>query len=255
MNDFDYDVMQKKRIARGAYHRKGGSKSRRCPMSTDYMTEKQIQERNGPVKHYDLKHPMTWTEFKFMPLDLQQEYLQSLVDRFSAFAKRVAEDVFGISAVTLSAHTRRKGLKVGWLNSHYTDRFKEDEWLAWLAGEETENGESIYPGAECDTEAGTAEAGTAEETETCGTDGVCDECEDVLADDGGAGDLGDEVAVVKEGRPCGFDRTEEKPEMTACFCQMSFEGYMDKFSLYKMLECLPNVDGKVRVTFIVEGVE
>jgi hypothetical protein len=246
MNDFDYDVMQKKRIARGAYHRKGGSKSRRCPMSTDYMTEKQIQERNGPVKHYDLKHPMTWTEFKFMPLDLQQEYLQSLVDRFSAFAKQIAEELFDVAPVTLSAHVRRKGIKVSWLNSHYAARFDEDKWQAWLKGEETEDVAEI----ECSTE-----AGAAEEAETGRADGVCDECEDVLADDGGARDLGDEVAVVKESRPCGFDRTKEKPEMTACFCQMSFEGYMDKFHLYKMLECLPTVDGKVRVTFIVEGVE
>lgn len=29
MNDFDYDVMQKKRIARGSYNRKRGSKSKK----------------------------------------------------------------------------------------------------------------------------------------------------------------------------------------------------------------------------------
>ena len=250
MNDFDYDVMQKKRIARGAYHRKGGSKSKRCPMSTDYMTDKQLKERNGPVKHYDLKHPMSWGEFKKLPADLQQEYLQKLVDRFNAFAKQIAEELFDVAPVTLSAYVRRKGLKVSWLNSHYASRFDADNWNAWLNGEEIEDGTSVYPGAECDTE-----AGAAEETEAGGTDGVCDREENGMADDSDEGDLGDEVAVVKEGRPCGFDRTEEQPEMTACFCQMSFEGYMDKFSLYKMLECLPTVDGKVRVTFIVEGVE
>lgn len=47
MNDFDYEVMQRKRLARQAFHRKSGSKSKKCPMSTDHMTRKQWLERCG----------------------------------------------------------------------------------------------------------------------------------------------------------------------------------------------------------------
>lgn len=50
MNDFDYEVLQKKRLARQAFHKKGESKSRKCPMSTDRMTRKQwIEKRVSPV--------------------------------------------------------------------------------------------------------------------------------------------------------------------------------------------------------------
>ena len=71
MNDFDYEVLQKKRLARQAFHKKGGSKSRKCPMSTDRMTRKQWIERCGEVVTYELGKPMGWEAFKQMPVALQ----------------------------------------------------------------------------------------------------------------------------------------------------------------------------------------
>ena len=47
MNDFDFDVMTKKRIARGAAARKCGSKSRRCTLPSDYLTDAQKKARNN----------------------------------------------------------------------------------------------------------------------------------------------------------------------------------------------------------------
>ena len=48
MHDFDYDAMQKKRIARGASHMKRGSKSKKCTLPSDYLTAAQKRRLNAP---------------------------------------------------------------------------------------------------------------------------------------------------------------------------------------------------------------
>lgn len=69
MNDFDYDCMQKKRVARGAFahiNRKRGG----CSLPSDTLTEKQRKEKNGEVKSYNITRPMPWREFKPMPEEM-----------------------------------------------------------------------------------------------------------------------------------------------------------------------------------------
>lgn len=78
MNDFDFDVKEKKRIAAGAKARKCGSKSKRCTLPSDYLTTKQKKGLNGKMKTFNLSVPMTYGEFKNMPKDLQKEYLTKL---------------------------------------------------------------------------------------------------------------------------------------------------------------------------------
>lgn len=64
MSDFEYDCWQRKRLAQQAKYRKCGSKSKKCSMSTDHMTQKQWKERNGKVVTVNLNQPITWDEFK-----------------------------------------------------------------------------------------------------------------------------------------------------------------------------------------------
>ena len=78
MNDFDYDVLQKKRIASGARHKVNGVKSSKCTLPQDYMTAKQLRERNGEIMTYNMDKPTTWKEFKFWPRDIQKQYLEHL---------------------------------------------------------------------------------------------------------------------------------------------------------------------------------
>lgn len=101
MNDFDYDVLQKKRLARQSFHRKCGSKSRKCPMSTDRMTRKQWEERCGEIVTYELGKPMSWDQFRQMPANLQKEYLVRLVHDYSATASDLAR-MFGITPQTVT---------------------------------------------------------------------------------------------------------------------------------------------------------
>lgn len=106
MNDFDYDCMQKKRIAMGAFahiNRKRGG----CSLPSDTLTEKQRKEKNGEVKSYNITRPMPWDEFKKMPEDLKREFFRNM-QSFGGTAKWLAEEM-GASAQTIIAYAERVG--------------------------------------------------------------------------------------------------------------------------------------------------
>ena len=138
MNDFDYENMQKKRIARGALHKKGGSKSKKCPMSTDNLTRKEWEKLNSNPVVYKLGEPMTWKQFKGMPKDLQEEYLQKLIDKFDASMSMLAQ-MFCVHAASIARYIRTKHLNV-----RYTRRrgcmVSEEKKIAWkqFIGEDVE---------------------------------------------------------------------------------------------------------------------
>ena len=106
MNDFDYDCMQKKRIAMGAFahiNRKRGG----CSLPSDTLTEKQRKEKNGEVKSYNITRPMPWHEFKKMPEDLKREFFRNM-QSFGGTAKWLAKEM-GASAQTIIAYAKREG--------------------------------------------------------------------------------------------------------------------------------------------------
>lgn len=185
MDDFTYDVVQKKRIANGAKHMKRGSKSRKCGLPSDFLTPKQLKERNGPVMKYAMNAPMSWEVFKSMPLDLQQKYLDNLFSRFNVGSSIISRDLFNMSPATLGAYARRKGLKSpcgerlsttqrevweNWLNPpvpHYVEEFEEpEEEPAEEPVEETTDAEEDFEPIE------ETEEPTAEEPKTFSPGGV-----------------------------------------------------------------------------------
>ena len=107
MHDFDYDAMQKKRIARGASHMKRMSK--KCTLPSDYLTAAQKRRLNGPVSTYKLDEPMSWESFKAMPEDLQKQYILNLQNTYQANDKMVGK-MFGKSDVTVGEYRKRLGL-------------------------------------------------------------------------------------------------------------------------------------------------
>lgn len=109
MKDFDYDVKQKKDIARSAGKKVNGAKSRRCSLPHDGLNSKQLEALNGPVKSYNLSKPMTWAELKAMPAELQKEYLRKLGVRFSPSSYALAE-MLGTTHTTVGRLLRELGL-------------------------------------------------------------------------------------------------------------------------------------------------
>lgn len=111
MHDFDYDAMEKKRIARGAIHMKRGSKSKKCSLPHDGLTAAQLRRLNGPVNTYKLDEPMDWKSFKAIPEDLKKQYITWLQDTYQANDTMLAK-MFDVSRPTLLRMRGELGISV-----------------------------------------------------------------------------------------------------------------------------------------------
>ena len=109
VNDFDFDVMQKKNIARGAYHRKGGSKSKKCSLPSDLLTPAQKRALNGPVTTVKLGQPMSWEAYKSLSDTLKKEYLEDLIASYQVNGAEIGR-MLGVSVATMSRELRGIGV-------------------------------------------------------------------------------------------------------------------------------------------------
>lgn len=76
MNLFASEVREKSMLARGARSRVIGTRSKRCKMSTDGMTQKEIAKLHGPVKTYRMVPGVSDTDLAEWPEDLRKEYIK-----------------------------------------------------------------------------------------------------------------------------------------------------------------------------------
>lgn len=136
MNDFDFEVLQRKRLAHQASHRKCGSKSKKCKMSTDYMTQKQWKERCGEVMTYQLGKPMCWDEFRQIPADLQKEYLLDLIHKYSATASDLAK-MFGITPQTVTRFCGGPEIRIDFPRGKRMPKDVRIEFEKFLAGNDS----------------------------------------------------------------------------------------------------------------------
>ena len=181
MNDFDFDVMTKKRIARGAAARKCGSKSRRCTLPSDYLTDAQKKARNGKMSTYNLSKPMTYEQFKLMPRDLQREYLLKLRNDMHASARVIAQ-MFGCSYETVRVVIRDLGINTGGKRL-YMNLDQLLRWNNWLSGDAANTPVAVTePETETETETeAEAISAAAEETEAETISAAAEETEDASA--------------------------------------------------------------------------
>lgn len=94
MSDFEYDVWQKKILARNARYKKNGSKSKKCTLPSDHLTKKEREAMNGEVKSLKLTEKYTYKEFKSFSYDMQKEYLDSLRERYGINLKEIQNALF-----------------------------------------------------------------------------------------------------------------------------------------------------------------
>ena len=98
---FCEDVRERRSIGRGGYHKKNGSKSRKCSLPSDHLTEGAWKKMNGPVTTANLSAPMDWAAFKTLSHDLRSQYIKMLVDKFNATKVGISE-AFGVHFTTLT---------------------------------------------------------------------------------------------------------------------------------------------------------
>ena len=133
MNDFDYENLQKKRIAQSAYHRVGQTK--KCTLPSDNLTAAQKKALNGQVQSYKLDEPMDYKSFRKMPDDLQKKYIGNLQNLYQASDTMIAQ-LFGVS--DSMGYVIRKGLGLPALDKKRPTQAviekRKAKWAAFLGG-------------------------------------------------------------------------------------------------------------------------
>lgn len=154
MNDFEFDCLQKKRLAQQAKYRKRGSKSKKCPMSTDHMTKKQWIERCGKIVTIKMDSPVSWASFKELSKQTQEEYPKNLMEKYHINASSLAE-MFHITPITVRRHIATQGLAVSFPVGHSMNAEDRRAWELFLSGdavEQSENEVSAENEETCDEE-------------------------------------------------------------------------------------------------------
>lgn len=131
MSDFEYDCLQKKRIAGQAKYRKRGSKSKKCNLPSDRLTEKQWKERCGPIVSFNFNRPMEWDTFKKLPAMVKTEYITNLQKKYGATAVDLG-NMFGVKALAVRKHADAHDLNITFPRGHSMSAEQKAEWNAFL---------------------------------------------------------------------------------------------------------------------------
>jgi len=131
---FVSDLRDKKAAARGAYAKKGGSKSKRCSLPSDHLTQAELKRRNSPVSTVKLNQPITYTEFRKLTHSLQYLYLDHLIAHYGA-RRCDLKDMLGCSDGTM---VKIFNSLPGKLVFNGRPKHPSKEWKAFLAGQAPE---------------------------------------------------------------------------------------------------------------------
>lgn len=121
----------RKTTARSASHKKGGSKSKKCTLPSDHLTEAQKRKLNGKPESINLNRPTTYTDLKAISPTLQFLYLDHLVHEFGARQQDIFS-MLGVSSVT--GYKLFRSLP-GKLIFKGKPRKPDPRWLEFMQGE------------------------------------------------------------------------------------------------------------------------
>ena len=139
MNDVEFilkeDIKAKKQAGRGYYHKKNGSKSKKCRLPSDSLSKKEIEKMNGECKVYNFSKPMSYSNFCAMPVDLRIKYLEMLRDKFGANQTEISK-MMGVADTTLASHRAKFLDGKPMFRSYKHSRLDVEAWNKFINGEE-----------------------------------------------------------------------------------------------------------------------
>ena len=152
MTDFDYEVKEKKALARSAKYKVNGSRSKKCTLATDHMTPSQIKKMNGETVAYNFNKPMDWDTFKKVHPDLGKEYILNLVDLYGVNFKSLSE-MFGVSRDRVFKFLSVPPYNFKFGPGSKMSAQKRAAWEAFLGGEKKSEASPVETAPEEKTEA------------------------------------------------------------------------------------------------------
>lgn len=148
MTDFDYDILEKKRTASGARHRKRGSKSKKCTLPSDHLTHSQWKKKNGDVIVFTMDTPIVWADFLQLSPVTQKEYLSHLVEKFRASGATISQ-MMNVSYTRFMKHCKEIGFSLTGCRGHNMSKDQRQAWNAFLIGGESDTASAeVGPSAE-----------------------------------------------------------------------------------------------------------
>lgn len=105
------DIADKKRIGYGAFHKKNGSKSKKCKFPSDYLSKKERLKMNSEPVSWNMNDFYTFNDFKKMPNDIQVIYCQKLTDTYGIGINAIGEILFELSSGAFNRYCTEHGIK------------------------------------------------------------------------------------------------------------------------------------------------
>ena len=125
---FEQDVRERSKMKTGAFHKKNGSKSRKCTMPSDHLTPTQRKKLSGECMSIKMNEPYyDWKSFKDLSTETQRNYILGLVVDHQARSKDVAE-MLGVSANTFSAYCAKFNPRIKFISGRNMD----EKWLDFI---------------------------------------------------------------------------------------------------------------------------
>ena len=142
MSDEQYELMQDTRdkaiTARSAHStRTHCGKSDKVRFPSDNLTKKEREAMNSECKSYRLNDPMTYDEFKAMPDDLKEIYLNAIIKKYNTPLTFIST-AMGMDTSTLSWLIRARKLKVNSKPNRGRTAWDKDGFYNWWNGVKVE---------------------------------------------------------------------------------------------------------------------
>lgn len=108
-----------------------------CRLPSDFMTQREKKALNGEVCIMNIRKPMTYKYFKTLPKDLQQEFLDWIVNTFGVSQKDVCKEMLSVAPPNLHIYIKKVGLKSPFAKNGIANvPYNREAWLKFLAGED-----------------------------------------------------------------------------------------------------------------------
>lgn len=126
---FNQDVAERSKMKTGAFHKKNGSKSKKCTLPSDHLTAKEKKKLNGECRMIKMNRPYKdWKQFKKLSESVKYSYISGLIDDYGARACDICE-MFGISYQTLYDEFKRWSIP---MKPFKKKRNMDDRWLDFI---------------------------------------------------------------------------------------------------------------------------
>lgn len=129
MSDAEYlfreSIKEKKGMVSGAHHTKGKVKRNGTPKDLD-VSAKEYKQRCGQVQKFSINMPMTIDMFNELPVDLQREYLNKLINVLN-MNKTIIAKMLNITTPSVSTIMKIAGVKAGFKAGRVSQK-TQDLW-------------------------------------------------------------------------------------------------------------------------------